>query len=501
MMEHLHLEGKLPTLSLKHLALLLIAGLFAPCIAAQTELDLPPETQLHVQHVQNGLLPAVVLKDDPHATHSLAERMAAMHVPGVSIAVIHKGTIDWAQGFGEATIGGPPVTIQTIFQAGSISKPLAAMGVLKLVQQKRLSMNVDVNSMLKSWKIPDAPVAEGKALTLRELLTHTGGTTVHGFPGYAAGEPVPTLIQVLNGEKPANTPAIRFETAPGTKWNYSGGGYTILQQIVLDTTHEPFPKFMRDTVLIPMAMTSSTYEQPLPTERRALAATPYDSEGKPIPGGAHTYPEMAAAGLWTMPTDLARYVTSVQESLRGESNPVLSQATTKDMLTAGMGNWGLGLQIGGSPSNPYFSHGGVNEGFESLFVGYEQGGEGAVVMTNAQGGSVLAEEVMRSIAAEYNWPDFRPVVKTAVAVDPKVLADYVGTFDVAHRFDVTFTVEDGHLMGETAGQGKLRLYAESATRFFPLETDLAVEFVRDDQGKVTQMILHHGGQDLKAVRK
>jgi len=473
----------------------------APVLHAQAPQTLPAEVQQQIQHVVSGLLPVVVIKDQPNQTHTLAERMKEMHVPGVSIAVIHNGDINWAQGFGEATIGGPPVTIETIFQAGSISKPIAAMAALHLVQLRKFSLDVDVNSILKTWKLPDSPAANGKPVTVRELLTHTGGTTVHGFPGYAAGEQIPKLIEVLNGVKPANTPPIRIEAQPGTKWNYSGGGYTIMQEMLVETTRQSFPKLMHDTVLGPLGMNHSTYEQPLPDERKALAATPYNSQGKLIPGGAHTYPEMAAAGLWTMPIDLARYAIEVENSLHGMSNRVLSQSLTHEMLTPGMGNWGLGLQIGGSPSKPYFSHGGVNEGFESLFVCYEDGSEGAVVMTNAEGGSELAEEVMRSIATEYNWPDFRPVIRTIVPVDTKALSDYPGTYEMTPQFSLVISNDDGHLAVQATGQDKLQLFAESPAKFFIKEVDAEVEFLRDDQGKVTSLILHQGGHDSKAVRK
>ena len=482
-------------------ALSLFVCLSASSLVAQTSPPVSADVQKHIHNVEAGLLPAVIIKDAPHQTHTLAERMAAMHVNGVSIAVIHNGQIEWARGYGVATIGGPPVTPETLFQAGSISKPVAALAALRMVQQGKLTLDSDVNSMLKSWKLPDAPVAAGKPVTLRELLTHTGGTTVHGFPGYATDAPVPTLIQVLNGEKPANTAPIRIETQPGTKWNYSGGGFTIMQQIVIDQSGEAFPKLLDDTVLTPIGMTHSTYQQPVPADRKALAATPYDAEGKPIPGGAHTYPEMAAAGLWTTPSDIARYEIEVQTSLAGKSNHVLSQQMTKQMLTPGLGSWGLGVQVGGSPTNPYFTHGGVNEGFESLFVAYEQSGDGAVVMTNAQGGSAIAEEIMHSIAAEYNWPDEKPEVKAAVAVDPKILADYAGKYELGPNFDLTVQVVDGHLTVDAPGQETLQIYAASNTKFFLVVMNAEMEFVRDGQGQVTKMILHQNGQDVPAQKK
>jgi CubicO group peptidase (beta-lactamase class C family) len=183
-----------------------------------------------------------------------------------------------------------------MFQAGSISKPLTAMAALRLVEQRKLSLDVDVNKQLTSWKLPADPVAAGKPVTLRELLTHTAGITAHGFPGYASTELVPTLVQVLNGEKPANTPPIRSESAPGAGWKYSGGGYIIMQQTLIDLTKEPFPKLLHDTVLAPIGMTHSTYEQPLPKEFQDFVATPYRGDGKPVEGGAHTYPETLVSG-------------------------------------------------------------------------------------------------------------------------------------------------------------------------------------------------------------
>jgi len=459
------------------------------------------EIQQRINDVTSGLLPSVVIKGDSHPGHSLSERMAALHVNGVSIAVVHHGVIEWAQGFGVMSVGGPPVTAETLFQAGSISKPVAAMAALHQVQLEKLSLDADVNSVLTSWKLPDAAVAGGQPVTLRELLTHTGGTTVHGFAGYAADEPVPTLVQVLNGEKPANSAAIRIEAAPGSKWNYSGGGYTIMQQILIDETKEPFPKLLHDTVLAPIGMTHSTYQQPLPAEMRAIAATPYKMNGKPIPGGAHTYPEMAAAGLWTTPTDLARYLIEVQRSLKGEANHVLSQKMTKDMLTPGMGYYGLGFVIGGAAANPYFGHGGVNEGFESLMTAYKQDGEGAVVMTNAERGSRLADEVMRSIAAAYHWPDFQTKVRAVVTVDPKVLATYTGTYELTPTFSIVVTVENGGLATQASGQSKVPMLAESETKFFPTGFDAEIEFFKDDQGNVSYMMLRQNGHETKGMRK
>jgi CubicO group peptidase (beta-lactamase class C family) len=459
-----------------------------------------PEIAAHIQKVENGLVGPVVLKGDA-ATHSLADRMKQLNVPGVSIAVLHNGKIEWARGYGVASVGGPPVTPDTMFQAGSISKPVAAMAALKLVEQGKLSLDADINTELKSWKLPSDPVQGGKPVTLRELLTHTGGTTVHGFPGYASTVPVPTLVQVLNGEKPANTPAIRSEAAPMARWNYSGGGFTIMQQATIDGAGEPFPKLLHDTVLEPIGMTHSTYEQPLPSRFASYAATPYGGDGKPVAGGAHTYPELAAAGLWTTPTDILRYAMEVELSLEGKANHVLSADMTRQMVTPGMGNWGLGLEIGGETGNQYFSHGGVNEGFISLFVAYGKGGNGAAVMTNSDNGNALTDEVMRAVATAYGWPDWHPKVRAAVPADARMLAGYAGTYGLSPNFDLVLTMEGGQLMMQPTGQQKATLYPESDSKFFLTIVDAEVEIQKDGSGKVIGLILNQGGHEMKAARK
>jgi CubicO group peptidase (beta-lactamase class C family) len=285
------------------------------------------------------------------------------------------------------------------------------------------------------------------------------------------------------------------------EWKYSGGGYTIMQQALIDVAHEPFPKLLHDSVLAPIGMERSSYEQPLPESLRANAATPFHGDGKPVEGGAHTYPEMAGAGLWTTPTDLAKYAIEVELSLQGKANHVLNADMTRQMLTPGLGHWGLGLEIGGADGNPYFSHGGANEGFRNIFAAYEKNGEGAVVMTNGDNGGQLGDEIMHAIAAEYQWPDWRPTVRTAIQVDPKTLATYVGTYQLAPNFDLVVTVENGLLIAQATGQSSFKVYAETETKFFPLDFPAELEFVKDDKGNVNAMVLHQGGRDMKAPKK
>jgi CubicO group peptidase (beta-lactamase class C family) len=338
----------------------------------RTESAPPAAVAARIQRVENGLLPDVRIQGRTPLRMALADRMRHYGAPGVSLAVINDGRIEWARGYGLREIGSSaPVTSTTLFQAGSISKPVAAMGALRLVQEGKLQLDEDVNRRLVSWKVPENEFTTEQKVTLRRLLSHTAGLTVQGFPGYAVDAPVPTLVQVLNGEKPANTPAIRVDIVPGSKYRYSGGGYCVMQQLVVDVTGKSFPQFMRETVLTRLGMKHSTYEQPLPPGRANDAATGYLPGGRAVPGKWHIYPEMAAAGLWTTPSDLARFAIEIQRSFAGKSRKVLSPEMTRQMLTRQINNVGVGLGLGleGEGHSARFAKDGRNEGFDAMLAG------------------------------------------------------------------------------------------------------------------------------------
>ena len=223
-------------------------------------------------------------------------------MPGLSIAVVDNFHIVWTKAYGVIEAGSnTPVTPRTLFQAGSISKPVAASGALYLVEQGKLSLDEDVNQKLKTWKVPENEFTKTEKVTLRRVMSHTAGLTVHGFPGYDVNDSVPTLVQIFNGEKPANTAPIRVDFVPGTQSRYSGGGVTIEQQLMIDVTGKPFPALMREFVLDKIGMTDSSYEQPLPPARAAITASGTYADGKTVHGRWHIYPEMAAAGCGPHP--------------------------------------------------------------------------------------------------------------------------------------------------------------------------------------------------------
>jgi CubicO group peptidase (beta-lactamase class C family) len=368
-------------------AIALITRMSAPSVAA----------------VERGASPSA--QDIHQALLFVPDRMAHQHVPGLSLACIHNGTVAWTQAFGVVRVGGEPVTPQTLFQASSISMPLTAVAVLRLVEQGKLNLDVDVSQYLRSWKIPTNKFTEQKKVTLRELLSHTAGATVHGFEGYAAGKEVPTLVQVLNGESPANSAPVTIDFVPGTKFRYAGGNYAIIQQILIDVTGESFPDLMQELVLQPLHMVHSTFQQPLPEKLQPLAATPYDRDGNAIEGGPHTHPEMAVAGLWTTPSDLALFALAIQDALAGKPGAILSPPMAHQMLRRVLGFYALGFAIAGDGPNRYFSHPGVNAGFVAFLFAYEKGG-GLVLMTNGQNTKALGLEIIGALAKQYGWTEF-----------------------------------------------------------------------------------------------
>lgn len=333
----------------------------------------------------------------------LSQLMKLYNVPGLSIAVIDDYKMVWAKGYGVIETGSStPVNAKTLFQAGSISKPVAATGALYLVEHGKLALDENVNEKLKTWKVPENEYTETEKVTLRRLMSHTAGLTIHGFPGYDVNDMVPTLVQIFNGEKPANTGPIRVDILPGTKEVYSGGGITIEQQLMMDVTGKAFPALMRELVLDKIGMTDSSYEQPLPAARAAMTANGTYADGKVVQGRWHIYPEMAAAGLWTTPTDLSKFAIEIALSKRGKANRVLSEKMTKEMLTPVLDAAGLGLFM--DKDNPgQFGHNGADEGFQALLTMNAESGKGVAIMANSDNGIAVGDILLRSVAKEYGW--------------------------------------------------------------------------------------------------
>jgi CubicO group peptidase (beta-lactamase class C family) len=425
------------------------------------------------------LLPPIRVKGRTYPPATVEQRMDEQNIPAVSIAVIDEGRVVWTKAYGFADIEEKrQATPQTLFQAASISKPVAATAALTLVDDGLLALDEDSNAKLRTWKVP--PHGFKEKVTVRRLLSHTAGLTVHGFPGYAPGGAVPTGLQILEGVPPANTKPVRVDIEPGSNWRYSGGGYVVLQTLMSDVTGKAFPNLMRERVLDPAGMRMSTYEQPIPSSLRPFAATAYHGDDKPVEGKHHIYPEMAAAGLWTTPTELARWLLALDE--------ILAPATLQAMFKEKSGGFGLGIAVRGRGDNLEVSHGGSNEGFRCNFVFYPERGEGVVIMTNSDKGGSVAMQLLHALAREFDWPGYTPNIIKPITVPAAALREYVGTYSVPDLpIDMVISVENGKAF-MTSMNGRQELVPVDQDEFESLEGG-SIRFERDDSGKVTALSL------------
>ena len=452
-----------------------------------------------IRRVEEGLLPPVLLKGEGGWT--LQQRMKHYKVPGVSIAVINNYAVEWARAYGvKDAATGEPVTAETVFQAASISKTLNATVIMKRVMEGKLSLDENVNTYLKSWQLPDNEFTAKKKVTIANLLSHTGGTTVSGFPGYSVTAPLPSVQQILKGEPPANTAPVIVNTDPGVRFRYSGGGTTILQLVLTELEKKPYAKIMNETVIGPLNMSNSTFSQPLPDEWKSRAATGHRPEDKPVEGKWHVYPELAAAGLWTTPTDLAKFAIEHQLSVQGNSNKILKREFDEKMMTPYIGgSYGLGWGVQKMGDAVYFQHDGGNEGFSCALVAHIKSGYGAVVMINANSVGIIPE-IMRSIAREYEWENYLPAPYEPVVLAEEKLQRMTGRFLLGSDRAVTVSAAGGRILADVTRMSRIEFVPISQTESISLEDGARVTFIAGDTPADDSLRIGDGTGAMRASR-
>ena len=481
------------------LAVLLLLGL----ASAATVTCGAPDQAARIARVENGLRSPVVIKGDP--TWNIVERMKHYKVPGVSIAVFDGRRVLWAKGYGVMDADTrEPVTDRTLFVAGSISKPVAAMGALKLVDEGKIGLDRNINDVLTSWKLPENELTAGHPVTLRELLSHSGGTTVHGFGGYAEGQAVPSVTDVLDGK--GNSPAVRVDVEPGKQWRYSGGGVTVMQLALMDVEKASFPEILRREVLDPIGMTSSSYEQTFTPERLKLAASGHKADGQVIPGQRHAYPEMAAAGLWTTPTDLAKFAMEVRHEARGESRKVLSKETAGLMLKPQIAiapgqDMALGLFLEDRGGEVYYGHGGQDEGFIAQLIADRESGCGAAVMTNSDGpADALIGEILQSVAAEYGWKNYVPAPLDRATLSPEALEGFSGRYRLDSDTVLAVSCRESNLFVQWTDGGEFELVPVGAAEFARREAPIRYVFDAGEAGGPAGLTILRPGNRRRLTR-
>jgi CubicO group peptidase (beta-lactamase class C family) len=441
---------------------------------------------------------------------TIEELMERFSVPGVSIAVIRDFDIHWAKGYGTADVEtGKPVDTETMFQAGSISKPVAAMGVLKAVQDGVFGLDDDINDILTSWQLDTGEFTRDRPVTPRTLTSHTSGLgDAFGFPGYDPAGPIPSVIQILEGEPPSNTRPIFMERSPMSLMEYSGGGVVLMQLALADARGKPFEEILRDDVLVPIGMPNSTFENPLPPERDRNASRGHDRNGQSRGAKWHVYPEMAAGGLWTTATDLARFAIEVQKSAIGESNKVLSRTMVQEMLSpVGVGDFAVGFGIQKLGEGWYFYHSGDDWGFQADLVAHKVHGYGLVVMTNSDQGYSLIQELRQRVERAYEWDSvaspaprrYDPPPK-AIDLPAETLDEYVGAYESNDGAVLSITHENGTLGWHHSEFGSAPLFAADVDRLFLLVAPVEIVVTRDDSGSVIGITVVQGGQRAYAPK-
>ena len=431
----------------------------------------------------------------------LADRMREYGVSAVSIAVIHDNRVRWTAAIGtRSATSTDSITTETLFQAASISKPVVATAVMRLVERGSMSLEDRANDLLRSWKIPDNKFTEASPVLLRHLLSHTAGATNGSVGIYQPGSPVPTLAQALDGLPPSNRPAVRIDFVPGSDYRYAGGGYSIIQQILIDRTGRSFPELMRELVLDPLGMSKSCFCQPLPPDFEARAAVGHDASGAPIAGRWWTLPEMAAGGLWTTAPDLARFVIAINTAWSSGVPGFMQRETARRMLTPIRSAWSLGFNVDTVAGVVRVSHTGSNNGYRSLFVAYPSREDGMIILTNGDGGAALRDEILRAAAAVYVWPGYEQSVRT-IASSAGSLRDFAGTYRYAARFASTLELAGDSLVARLNGGAPSTLLPENANTFFTL-SGTTYRFTRDsDGGPVTGVVVTFAdNSQLKGVR-
>lgn len=436
--------------------------------------------------IETGLLPAIVIENEDRITYSIIERMQYYDVPGLSIAVIKDNKIEWAKSYGVKEKGTTDiVTLNTMFQAASMSKPITGIVAVKLAEQGKIDLYKSVNEQLSSWQIPENEFTEKTAVTPELLLMHLGGINVHGFHGYSASDTIPTIIDILNGTSPANSEPMEVVFEPGTKWEYSGGGYTILQLLMEDVSGKPFPQLMKESLFDPLGIKNSTFSHNLSKSEEESIAKAYKYDGSMVDGGYNIYPEKAAAGLWCTPSDYAKMVIEIQKAYFGQSDKIVSQKAAETLVTRNRGIMGYGFMIRLHGDSTAIAFGGGNKGFTCNIFSYFHQGSGAVIMVNSDNGKVMGE-ILRSMSEQYSWPEFKPKTMKAADVATSTLLNYVGTYKGISTDNVEFTFEislENNCMYSTINNKRRKLYAKNEKEFIIPEGDWSITF-KDMDGKI-----------------
>ncbi|MGZ3874691.1 MAG: serine hydrolase domain-containing protein [Mucilaginibacter sp.] len=482
--------------------LLVLASIFICSLRAQT-----PKNDPRITRVEQGLLPnaEIIFADSANKHFTIADRMRYYHIPSISIAVISNGKIAWAKAYGLADAdGNRKADVHTLYQAASISKSINAFCITRLACQGRLNLNKDIRTYLKTWTFPDNELSKGKIITIKNLLSHTAGLGTGGFRGYAKGDSVPSINEILDGKRPANSEAVKPVLPPGTKVQYSGGGTLVSKKILTDNINSDYANLVKNTVLKPLGMRESTFEQPLPAGRSNFAIA-YDKNKKALAGKYYIYPEQAPDGLWTNPTDYAKFILALQHSLKANGG-FLSKMLANEMITPVLAgsDAALGTFIIEKGGEKYFTHTGANMGYRSIYYGSCSTGNGVVIMANSDNAQIL-DELVNSVAVAYSWKDFyKPEVRRLVTLPDTLAKQYAGQYHSEQPALTIRIIRKGNdLQLSTHGDGNFEtMYFMSDTTFFLMSSPTTTATIlKTRSGNDYNLVVKQGDKVLITAKK
>jgi len=467
--------------------------------------------QTPAERLAQNLLPITrIVGEDIRWT--MAERQAHYGCPAVGVAVIERGELVWSAGYGLVEDGkAQKVDADTMFSGASISKPVAAVLALQLVEQGAFDLDTDVNRYLKSWQIPENEFTQQAPVTLRWLLSHKAGTTIHGFGRFPADKPLPLALDILKGRVTfmnGDTHGVTVDKVPGGTTRYSGGGTTVVEQLLEDTTGKRFHQLARENVFEPLGMTRSTFEMPLPQRFHLNTAVGHET-GKPLTEKFACVPSIAAGAIYCTPADYARFMIACRDAYLGRGTKILGKRIANDMMTiqGGSGEFGLGWEILGSGPNRRFGHGGSNDGYQCESTCYLRDGKGAVVMTNADSGLIFYWEVFNAVADLYGWDGFMLPPKHVQKIPEDEFHRFTGDYEIISGVDapgMKIWTEDGVLKSQITGMrgGPREIMMDENGRFFnrvgPYETEVIY-----DENKIAKelVVLRDGTSEIMRARR
>ena len=470
---------------------ILLFTLFAGQTFAQIK-----QVQDSILQVENNLIPYVPIKG--FKGWNIIDRMKYYKVPGLSIAIIKDYKIDWAKSYGLAdTINKTPVTTETMFSAGSISKFLMAVTALKMVDSGQIELEKPINNYLTTWKIAENDFTKTTPITLRMLLSHSAGTSQTSYFGFTPTQPLPTIMEILSGAKISETRPVVVNSEPNKEFRYSGGGSMIAQLALMDVSKKSFSNLTQEIIFDKLGMNNSTFIQPVPAKfaKQISWAYSYASWFKGMP---YVYPQQAAAGLYTTPTDLAKFFIDIQKSYLGKGE-ILSQAVTKKMLMPqqnvsdgtykeqiGIGPFLIQRTDNKDPRGVFFEFTGVNAGFLAYGMASVEGGNGVIVMLNSgdnQNG--IGKEIRRAVAKVYNWTNFLPTEIQPINLPNKELDKFVGRYRMGTD-EVLYLQKEKNYLVENINDG-FEIYCFPITKDTIVFSDFNIKgfFKRNKNGEVT----------------